>query len=244
METIIIDAPSNWEDLKLHELCTLFPPMDDGDYDLLVESIKKIGFMETDPIILFCTNDGEHQVLDGRNRLNASVDAGIEFPEFAEFAGDEDELLPFVMARNVNRRHLTTGQKAAIASKLATLSFGDNQFSNGVTQKEAADKVQVGEASIRRFNFVKDKDPDLADKVASGEVALQTAREEVTDHGKLGDKRSERLAKLEGERQGKIEAKFNKLVIEIFGDDKNNPDNEEIIDVCKNFFYAGVDFTP
>lgn len=247
MEIIYIDQPNGWEDMELHEYCTIFPPMEDADYDALVKSMQEIGFMETDPIVLVEVvhimeapgegeeQDVEYQILDGRNRRNAAIDAGVE-PQFALFEVDEEEFLPFVMARNMDRRHLTTGQKAAIASKLANLSFGSNQHTDGVTQKEAADKMQVGEASVRRFNFVKDRDPELAEKVATGEVPLQEAREEVADP-KLGDKRKERTKLANLQREFKIGDEFNKLVIEYKLD-------EDLEEICRHFFLAGVDFIP
>lgn len=160
----------NWHSLDLHPFCSMFPAMMEEDYDSLVESIKHNGFLESDPIVLIEVDD-EMQVLDGRNRLNASFDAKVT-PVLVEYTGEDP--LGFVMARNMDRRHLTTGQKAAIAAHLTKLG-------KQVKQADAAKVMGIGEATIRRFQWIEKHAPHIAEKVKTGEVPLEKARAEVRE---------------------------------------------------------------
>ena len=177
--------------------------------------MKHHGFLESDPIVLIDMTpddpDSTWQILDGRNRLIAAGDSSVQ-PSFVYYDGDDP--VGFVTSKNLDRRHLTTGQKAAVAAELASLDSGQNAGEDSITQAEAAEKVGVGEATIRRYKFVEKHDPELAAQVKAGEVPLETARaaikkelageaEPVTVESALadvipptlGDKKAERKAK-------------------------------------------------
>jgi len=151
---------AEWETLGLHDLCLAFPQMQDEEYEELVKSMESQGFLASDPIILIGDEGDNWVILDGQNRRQAAIDAEVE-PDFVEYRGKDPAT--YVMARNMNRRHLTAGQKAAIAAKFATMKQGDNQFRDEpvMTQKEASVAVGVGEASIRRFKKLEKDDPDV-----------------------------------------------------------------------------------
>lgn len=199
------NLPDGWVDLPLHELCDAFPAMGEEDYDNLVNSMKIHGFLASDPIVLLNITpdapDPTWEILDGRNRLIAAIDAHITEPEFVYYNGSNP--VAFVVAKNLDRRHLTTGQKAAVASNLANLASGEHS-DVGMTQAEAAIKVGVGEATVRRYKYVEKHDPELAEQVKKGEVPLETARVQVKAKIKppveeiikptLGDKKAERRA--------------------------------------------------
>lgn len=170
------DAPHDWENLPAHELCTIFPEASDEDYKNLMASMQKNGFLDSDPVVLI-TEDSKTKILDGRNRHLAAIDSGLT-PRFVSYEGDD--AVGFVLARNLNRRHLTTGQKAALASKLATLKVGDNQFNGGgMSQADAAKATGTSEASVRRFKQLEKASPEKAAEVAAGQVSLEQARQEV-----------------------------------------------------------------
>jgi len=226
--TPLIDDLDNWFDLPLHELCTIFPAMRDDDYDGLVASMKDQGFLLSDPIVLVdLTPDAPNSswaILDGRNRHLAAMDAGVE-PEFMVYSGENP--IGFVTSRNLDRRHLTTGQKAAVAAELAGLNNGQNSTEGEVTQSEAAERVGVGEATLRRYKYVEKHDPELATKVKAGEVPLEKARSIVKDKvdqppavedviadaipKSLGEKRAARKAAERAELQEKLEAIAEKV---------------------------------
>lgn len=163
---------------ELHPLCTLFPRMSGAEFDALRDDIATNGLNQ--PIVL---HGG--MILDGGNRYRACIEAGVA-PKFAEFNGDN--LVSFVLSSNLHRRHMSAGQQAAIvasAQDWATAqAHGGNRSSAHVstcldtTEKRAA---QSG-ASIstqRRADAVAKASPELAQKVAHGEVSLPKAVQEV-----------------------------------------------------------------
>jgi hypothetical protein len=104
---------SSWENLcdskNWHPAAGMFPMMgtEDGEFAGLVSSIKSVGLMN--PIVLW---DGK--VLDGRNRLLACKEAGVE-PRFVDWDGTGGSLEEWVVAQNATRRNLNQSQKAVAA---------------------------------------------------------------------------------------------------------------------------------
>ena len=168
------------EDLALHPLCEVFPEMNEEEYASLVSSMETQGFLSTDPIVVYYADNDEFtlpQILDGHNRHFAATDAGVQ-PSFVEYTGCDPS--GFVLSRNMDRRHLSTGQKAAVASKIATMGVGQNQFSEDQTTREEAAKVlQTTTKAIQRYRYVQKHNPALAEEVASGAVTLGEAEKIV-----------------------------------------------------------------
>jgi hypothetical protein len=91
-----------------HPLANLFPLMARTPFAELCADIKEHGLQH--PIVLH-----EQQILDGRNRLLACKEVGVN-PKFIQFA---DLLLTcspeqYICSANLQRRHLTDDQRAAI----------------------------------------------------------------------------------------------------------------------------------
>lgn len=76
----------------------------------LSEDLKRSGLREK--IWLF-----EGQILDGRNRYRACIRADV-MPQFRQFTGSRQQALDAVISWNLERRHLTASQKAAVAAEL------------------------------------------------------------------------------------------------------------------------------
>lgn len=117
------------------------------------------------------------QILDGRNRLRACVDAGIE-PEFRRYEGSDP--VSFVVSLNIHRRHLDESQRGMIAARLATLSKGQpsNVPIGTLTRAKAAELMNVGEQTVARGRAVLDRGvPELAQAVDRGELAISRAAE-------------------------------------------------------------------
>lgn len=166
---------------KLHELCSIFPKLDEYDFNNLVDSIRSKGLIE--PITL--SKDG--LVLDGQNRYLACLEAGIE-PRFVEFDGDD--LISFVLSKNMHRRHLSKGQQAAIISSMADWEnaheVGSNQHSRVVninhplsTIEGRSEESGASRSTQKKADAVSKADPDLVKKVARGEVSLEQAVKQV-----------------------------------------------------------------
>jgi len=133
--------------MEFHEVAEIFPLMNDEEMSALRADIKANGLRE--PIWTY-----QGKIIDGRNRYRACMAEDIE-PVYREWEGEESDLVAFVVSQNLNRRHLTSGQKAVIALKvlplleerakqrqLATLKQNQSyapslkNFSNGEDQKE------------------------------------------------------------------------------------------------------------
>jgi hypothetical protein len=125
---------------ELHPLATTFPEASEEDERLLAESLKRVGFRRDKPIILL---DG--MILDGRNRYNVARKLGIS-AIFAEYDSPLDPT-EYVLTENRDRRHLTSGQKAAIAVKLGLYKQEQEAAKKRVEdgkKVEPQDKGEVG----------------------------------------------------------------------------------------------------
>jgi ParB-like chromosome segregation protein Spo0J len=106
--------------------------MTESEYLDLRESISSIG--QTDPIWIF-----EGKVIDGRHRLRACTELGIE-PKLREWDG-KGSLLEFVVATNLKRRHLKEPQRALIAAQLAAAHHLTE--SQSLQDKELSDRANL-----------------------------------------------------------------------------------------------------
>ena len=164
---------------ELHPLCTLFPRMEGAEFDALVADIRANGLRQ--PIVLH-----QGMVLDGGNRARACEAAGVA-PDFVEFDGDN--IVDFVLSANLHRRHMTPGQQAAIVASAqdwmkAHRHGGDRRSDQSATLHldRAKDRAAIAGASVRTQKMadkVAKKAPDLARKVARGEMTLPAAVRQV-----------------------------------------------------------------
>jgi hypothetical protein len=97
--------------LQIHPVAALFPMLDNDEIKALAADIKAQGLNNS-----IVTDYSGNVLLDGRNRLKACEMVGIE-PHLIKLAHDKDPV-EFILARNVNRRHMTQGQNAVIVAKV------------------------------------------------------------------------------------------------------------------------------
>ena len=158
-----------------HPAAELFPMMPPDQYEAFKEDIRKNGFQQD--VVLY-----KGQILDGRNRYKAAIDLGMldDLP-IAEMDDDTDiDPYQWVISRNLHRRHLNESQRAAIATKLATLGKGkpsdDNTQICVFTQKQAAEMLQVSPRSVQHARTVLDHgSQELIEAVEQGKVAVSKA---------------------------------------------------------------------
>ena len=93
---------------QVHPLADAMPALGKKKLQELVADIQANGLLE--PITLY-----EGKILDGRNRLLACQQAGIE-PCFVEFTGNNPAA--FVVSKNIARRQLSPSQKAMAVAKM------------------------------------------------------------------------------------------------------------------------------
>jgi hypothetical protein len=148
----------------------------------LKESIKSNGLIE--PITLY-----QGEILDGRNRYTACLLLGIK-PVFEEYKGNDP--LQFVLSKNINRRHLSESQRAAIAAQIASLPQG-RQTKNDKpadlpvyvpTQAEAATVLNVSERLVRDAKKIKNESPDNFQKIVEGKKTVTRTIKEIKGNKK------------------------------------------------------------
>ncbi len=166
--------------MELHPLCTLFPRLPDAELQSLADDIRAHGLRE--PIV---THGG--MILDGGNRWRACELAGV-MPTTVEYTGPS--LVAFVLSANLHRRHLSPGQQAAIvaaaqdwakAQPVGNPAFR-KQSCNVAPLETAAGRAAESGASLRTQKMadkVAKASPDLARKVAHGEISLPAAVRQV-----------------------------------------------------------------
>ena len=92
---------------QAHRYADFFPMMTGEESINFEASIKSNGLIEK--IVLY-----QGQILDGRNRYKACLAVGVQ-PTFEQFEGDDKKALDYVRSKNLDRRDLTSQQRAAIA---------------------------------------------------------------------------------------------------------------------------------
>lgn len=190
------------EDKEFHPASMIFPMMAEDEIDGLVEDIRANGLLE--PIVLH-----EGKVLDGRNRQSACRLAGRP-ATYTEFTGDDP--VSFVLSRNLHRRHLTAGQRAAVAVKADEMwkalkaaaksrmsaGGGDKKSEKsgkasspypipdrGASSDKAGEAVGVSGRSVRRAQRVqREGAPEVFAALESGEIGINRAEQIATMYPK------------------------------------------------------------
>jgi protein gp37/ParB-like chromosome segregation protein Spo0J len=199
---------------EVHPFADRFPLVEGEEFGELVESVRKHGNRQ--PITL---SHDKHVLIDGRNRYRACLEAGRE-PAVRTLPASitESEVLEFIVAANVERRHLSSGQRNLLALDLeaafaeaakqvqaenarrtaekmnaqvtAPSNVADLPHStkpptapaakpeDRKSRERAAKAVGASGRGVQQAKAVQRDRPDLADKVRSGEMALDRADRE------------------------------------------------------------------
>jgi hypothetical protein len=182
-----------------HPLAELFPLLSQIDFAKLCVDIRENGLIH--PIVL-----DDDLVIDGRNRLLACTEIKID-PHFIEFGslGLKCSVETYIWSTNVERRHLTADQRAALAvawqkrptaaaakerqrqaggdkspETPAKSAFGEIAKSAPVHTREAlATAAKVTPGRIRAAEEVQRRRPDLIPAVVAGEITLSAAQHQA-----------------------------------------------------------------
>jgi len=171
---------------EAHPYANEFPMMSDAELGDLAAKIKAT--RQEVPIVL----DQHERVVDGRNRLAACRRAGVgPIVEKRIFKTDRD-VLDYVTAMNLARRHLSATQRAIIADRLANLKDGQHKsgmptgipdtetplFVPSVSLDEAAEKLKVSRRHTARARRVRlNAIPEIQEMVAHEELTILPADE-------------------------------------------------------------------
>ena len=129
--------------LPIHPYAAIFPAITAPDFDHLCGAIARQGLLEE--IILH-----EGKVLDGWHRYLACLVKQVP-PRLRDYAGECGCPLHFVLAKNIDRRHLTPGQRALVAARLKPLFEEEARQRQRAALKQGT-QFPVGENSPRREN--------------------------------------------------------------------------------------------
>jgi ParB-like chromosome segregation protein Spo0J len=133
---------------EIHPLAEMLPPMDDGQFDGLVGSIRREGLLE--PMVLY-----QGKILDGRNRYRAAKEAGYKFTDrdFVQLKAGVDPK-EFVYSINIQRRHLNRDQKQDLISRF--LKLNPKASNRAIAKLVGVDDKTVGAVRDRLEKIKKD----------------------------------------------------------------------------------------
>jgi hypothetical protein len=186
--------------MKSHPIADVWPMMETDKLQELADDIRKNGQLV--PVWIY---DG--MILDGRNRYAACKMAGIE-PKTQTYAGDEPtafavsmndkrrhmtagvraavavELLPFFEADAAKRKKETEGrpkkeQDKPVQKVAQVLEDEKPQDRNPPARLEAAKSVGVNHRYVQEAKNIKQKAPEVFDRLKAGKITLQDAKREV-----------------------------------------------------------------
>lgn len=173
--------------MEYHEIADIFPMMADPEFEQLKADIVTNGQLE--PVITY-----EGKVLDGRNRYKACYQLGL-VTNYDQYQGDNP--LSFVISKNLHRRHLDASQRAMIATDVKPLLEAEAkkrqgtrtdlpdfveiipESSKGRARDQAGDLFGVSGRYVATAEKIKREDPELADKVRSGQISIPDAQKKM-----------------------------------------------------------------
>lgn len=172
-----------------HEIAFLFPTMREEEYQSLLTHIQAEGLRE--PIWTY-----HGKIIDGRHRYLACQQLGRE-PSYREWDGN-GSLVAFVVGQNIERRHLTSSQKAMIGVELEKLLAKEAEERRLANLKHGTTRPDVQKVGHRAFGRASDQAaellgtngqyildakhlekhaPDLKEPVKSGTLTLPEAKQ-------------------------------------------------------------------
>jgi hypothetical protein len=165
--------------VQIHPIANSIRMMNTTEYEDLKRDISEQGQLV--PAVLL---DG--MLIDGRNRQRACEELGLELRVEEHTAADPDPKR-LVWSYNAARRQITKGQRTALASDMANVENGSNQWlgpkvgssqrttHKPVTQQEAAQTFGIDSSQLRKFRMVEDELPEEAERIRKGETSVEPA---------------------------------------------------------------------
>jgi hypothetical protein len=181
--------------LTNHPFTEIVPVISAEENMELTEDIMASGFLDT----IIITKEG--QIVDGRARVEIAKNKEVlQKPMFEFYKGLEDHLLDFILSKNVIRRHLNQGQKAAASLKLLEIIKKENKIKLSLKMKKLSEKCNepenndetkidsraevakyfnVSSSYVAKAKAVQDTNPDLLEKVLNGTEKLEDVYKQV-----------------------------------------------------------------
>lgn len=217
-----IVSPQTTQPMKFHPISEIWPMMSDEQLTNLAANIKING--QLNPIWLY-----EGMILDGRNRWKACELAGIS-PATQRYNGENP--VAFAFSQNEERRHLSSGQRAALAVELKPRLEEEakkrqiRKPMDSVVQKvepqnrmdnktisQAAKITGTNHTYVNQAEKVKAQAPEIFEQLKAGKISLQDATKAAARKPVDDWKQDER------ERQNMVQS--GKSVVANYERDKN-----------------------
>jgi ParB-like chromosome segregation protein Spo0J len=162
--------------LPVYPAAQVWPMLIDSELDALAQSIAETGLLH--PVVVWCDDEGEWWLLDGRNRLAACERAGVT-PEYEVYDGDDPAM--YVLAANDFRRHASPSQRAMAVALTVTTKRGrpEKDANLRLNDEQVAVKAGVSERLITSCRYVRDHAPQLIDAVLAGTIRAAAAEAEA-----------------------------------------------------------------
>jgi hypothetical protein len=180
------------ETLTPHKYAEIIPKMSEEQYAELKADIKLHG--QRDPIVVL-----DNEIVDGVHRWKACRE--LKRPCLAvDWAGSKDDLLDFVISRNVKRRHLTPSELAEVGFRLLPfckarakkrMSVGGQKGGKNKNKgsapaltpsskkvkksaiDEAAKMVGISGRTLQSFQKVVEEAPELVKHITAGHLDVK-----------------------------------------------------------------------
>lgn len=172
---------------KIHPAANIFPMMSDAEFAAHLADVDEIGLRTVLKFRGTCWDDAE--LVDGRNRLKALVELGLDYRDHSELIHPEDmpDVLGFVLSLNLHRRHLSESQRAMVAANVANLPNHRpaedvrapiGALTESVPIADAARALRVSPQSVTRARKVRAKGTEeLQAAVTGGKLSVSSAAE-------------------------------------------------------------------
>jgi hypothetical protein len=179
---------------RWHPTALEYDLMEGEDFELLKDDIRTNGQIE--PVSYRVLEDGTKQGLDGRNRVNACAELGIDCLYLREDFSDE-EAVAFIKSRNDVRRHDTPEFRERRRQERIEREVEKRR--DGESTRQIAEEEGVSQAQVRL---------DLAKATEQG-CSVEPDGGKVT--GKDGKKRDAKRAEEEAQAEEKRAAECRRL---------------------------------
>ncbi len=151
-----------------------FKQMDGEDWDRFLKDIKINGIR--DPLKI--TKDGT--IIGGEQRWRASNELGLDEVPVVYHDVNEDDALTLLLMDNLNRRHLSSIEKAKIAQALKDqweIKNGNNEHNNksGKSVDDIAEVIGESKRTTQRLLKLNELIPQFQELVASGKLKQTSA---------------------------------------------------------------------
>lgn len=178
-----------------HKICMLFPLMEGEEGAGFEESIERNGVQEA--LQIWTDEKGREWLVDGQNRdtkyrylyAQGRIDPE-KFPLPVHNLGQipEDEMIGLVMAKNLDRRHLTSSQTAGILVKGNSIWRKHHKAIGGGKKNKSGDLASfLAKRMGTNRSYLFDAEqlnkgaPDLLDEMISGKIAITTAMDTLRE---------------------------------------------------------------